>query len=113
MPDQLWTPCGGNTLDKYEVKILSKALRDLDSIYAYIARSLLEPDMAAKLINELEEQILSLEYMPYRCPERRTGAYANKGYRQPLAKNYTVIYRVDESAREVLIVTVRYSRSIF
>ena len=54
MPDQLWTPCGGNALDKYEVKILSKALRDLDSIYAYIARSLLEPDMAAKLINELE-----------------------------------------------------------
>lgn len=69
--------------------------------------------MAAKLINELEEQILSLEYMPYRCPERRTGAYANKGYRQLLAKNYTVIYRVDESAREVLIVTVRYSRSNF
>ena len=111
MPDQLWTPCGGNTLDKYEVKILSKALRDLDSIYAYIARSLPEPDVAA--INELEEQILSLEYMPYRCPERRTGAYANKGYRQLLAKNYTVIYRVDESAREVLIVTVRYSRSNF
>ena len=51
--------------------------------------------------------------MPYRCPERRTGAYANKGYRQLLAKNYTVIYRVDESAREVLIVTVRYSRSNF
>lgn len=113
MPGQLWTPCGGNTLDKYEVKILSKALRDLDSIYAYIARSLLELDVAAKLINELEEQILSLEYMPYRCPERRTGAYVNKGYRQLLAKNYTVIYRVDESAREVLIVTVRYSRSNF
>ena len=100
-------------MDKCEVKILSKALRDLDSIYAYISRSLLELDVAAKLINELEEQILSLEYMPYRCPERRTGAYANKGYRQLLAKNYTVIYRVDESAREVLIVTDRYSRSNF
>ena len=100
-------------MDKYEVKILSKALRDLDSIYAYIARSLLEPDVAASLINELEEQILSLEYMPYRCPERRTGAYAGKGYRQLLVKNYTVIYRIDESAKEVLIVTVRYSRSNF
>ena len=100
-------------MDKYEVKILSKALRDLDSIYAYIARSLLEPDVAASLINELEDQILSLEYMPYRCPERRTGAYAGKGYRQLLVKNYTVIYRIDESAKEVLIVTVRYSRSNF
>lgn len=100
-------------MDKYEVKILSKALRDLDSIYAYIARSLLETDVAARLINELEEQILSLEYMPYRCPERRSGAYAGKGYRQLLVKNYTVIYRIDESAKEVLIVTVRYSRSNF
>ena len=113
MPDRLWTPCGGNTLDKYEVKILSKALRDLDSIYTYIARSLLEPDVAARLIDELEEQILSLEYMPYRCPERRTGAYAGKGYRQLLVKNYTVIYRIDESAKEVLIVAVCYSRSNF
>lgn len=98
-------------MDKYEVKVLSKALRDLDGIYAYIARQLLEPEVAAKLLDELEEQILSLEYMPYRCPERRTGAYANKGYRQLLVKNYTVIYRVDEPTKEVLIVTVRYSRS--
>lgn len=112
-PDPHWPPCGGNTLDKYKVKILSKALRDLDGIYAYIAKNLLEPGTASRLVDKLEEQILSLEYLPYRCPERPTGAYANKGYRQLLVKNYTVIYRVDEAAKEVLIVTVRYSKSNF
>lgn len=106
-------PCGGNTLDKYEVKLLSKALRDLDGIYAYIANNLLEPDTAAKLMDELEEKILSLESMPYRCAERRSGVYANKGYRQLFVKNYAVIYRIDESEKEVLIVTVRYSKSNF
>lgn len=54
-------------MDKYEVKLLSKALRDLDGIYAYIARSLMEPGTAANLIDELEERILSLEHLPYRC----------------------------------------------
>ncbi len=100
-------------MDKYEVKFLSKALRDLDGIYAYIARSLMEPGTAADLIDELEEQILSLEHLPYRCPERRSGAYANKGYRQLFVKNYTVIYRIDESEKEVVIVTARYSKSNF
>lgn len=100
-------------MDKYEVKLLSKALRDLDGIYSYIAKNLMESGTADKLLDELEEQILSLEHMPHRCPERRSGAYANKGYRQLFVKNYTVIYRIDESEKEVLIVTVRYSKSIF
>lgn len=100
-------------MDKYEVKFLSKALRDLDGIYSYIAKSLMESGTAAKLIDELEAQILSLEYMPYRYGERRSGAYANKGYHQLFVKNYAVIYRIDESAKEVVIVTVRYSKSSF
>jgi toxin ParE1/3/4 len=36
-------------LDKYSVKLTSRALRDLDGIYAYIAKTLLEPGMALKL----------------------------------------------------------------
>lgn len=100
-------------MDKYKVQLLSRALRDLDGIYSYIAKNLSEPGIAAHLIDELEDQILSLENMPYRCPERRVGAYANKGYRQLLVKNYTVIYRIEETKKEVLIVTVRYARSNF
>lgn len=100
-------------MDKYEVKILSRALRDLDSVYAYIAGNLQERETAEKLLDELESQILALEYFPYRCAERRVGMYAGKGYRQLFVKNYTVIYRVDEKAKEVLVVTVRYSKSSF
>lgn len=67
MPGQPFLPFGGRILDKYEVKLLSKALRDLDGIYAYIARSLMEPGTAANLIDKLEEQILPLEHLPHRC----------------------------------------------
>ena len=100
-------------MDKYEVRLLSRALRDLDGIYAYIAQNLREPGSASDLLDEIEKQILSLEYLPLRYPERRIGVYAGKGYRQRLVQNYNIIYRVDEAKKIVLIVTVRYSKSGF
>lgn len=57
-------------MDNYRVQLLSRALRDLDGIYAYIAKTLQEPETALHMVEELEAQILSLETMPYRCAER-------------------------------------------
>ncbi len=65
------------------------------------------------IVEELEAQILSLETMPYRCAERRTAHTPEKDYRQLFVKNYTVIFRIDEKEKQVIIVTVRYSRSQF
>ena len=113
MPVLLWPPCGGSTLDKYEVRLMNQALQDLDEIYGYIARNLQEPGVAAELLDALESEILSLEYLPYRRSERRTGSFANSGYRQLMVKNYIVVYRIDEAHKQVLIVTVRYARSSF
>ena len=98
-------------MDNYEVLLSPRALRDLDAIYAYIADVFQEPNTADSLLDELENKIFSLEQMPYRCPERRIGSYANRGYRQLLIRNYTVIYRIDEANKRVIIITVRYSRS--
>ena len=100
-------------MEQYSVKLMGRARRDLDGIYAYIAKTLLEPGTAISLVEQIEEQILSLNTMPYRCPERKRGAYANRGYRELLVGNYTVIYRIDETERQVIVVTVRYSRSDF
>ena len=97
-------------MDNYAVKLTDRAMRDLDSIYAYIANSLLEPETADRLVGAIEDGILSLAQMPYRCPERTVGVYANQGYRQLLIRNYTVIYRIIESEKTVIVVTVCYSR---
>ena len=113
MPVLRWPPCGENILDKYEVCLMNQALQDLDEIYGYIARNLQEPGAAAELLDALESEILSLEYLPYRRSERRTGSFANSGYRQLMVKNYIVIYRIDEAHKQVLVVTVRYARSSF
>ena len=100
-------------MDKYSVKLMNRAQRDLDGVYAYIARTLLEPGTAVTLVEKIAEELLSLEQMPYRCQERKNGIYANRGYRQLLIGNFTAVYRVDEAKKLVIIVTVRYSRSQF
>ena len=48
------------------MRLLNQALLDLDDIYTYIAGNLLEPGVAAEMIDALESEILSLEYLPYR-----------------------------------------------
>lgn len=100
-------------MDKYRVKLMSRAVRDLDGIYEYIANTLLEPETALNLVNQIENAILSLETMPYRCPERKRGSYANRGYRQLFVENYTAVFRIDEVKKMVVVVTVRYSPSEF
>ncbi len=95
------------------MKLLSAAYRNLDNIYAYIVTELRADQSALDLIDKLEEAIFSLEFMPQRGAKRRVGAYTNKGYRQLFVKNFTIVYRIDEVKKQVIIMTVRYSQSEF
>ena len=45
-------------MDKYSVKLMSRALRDLDGIYDYIAHTLLEPETALNLVDRIEDAIM-------------------------------------------------------
>lgn len=98
---------------KYTIKLLQRASRDLDDIYNHIADDFKEIGTAEKMANTLEDAILSLDEMPYRGSIRKTGAFANRGYRQLFVKNFTIIYRIDEAEKIVIIVTVRYTPSSF
>lgn len=100
-------------MNRYSVKLLSSTYRSLDEIYAYVAEQLQAEKSAMNLIDQLEESIFSLEFMPQRGAKRRVGAYANKGYRQLFIKNFTIVYRIDEEKKQVIVVTVRYSKSEF
>ncbi len=110
-PEKDWLHFGGSILDKYNVKIYRRAYRELDGIYAYIAGNLAAPEAAEKMIDSIEEAILSLETFPERGAVRKTGIYAARDYKQLFVKNYVIVYRIVE--KEVHIVTVRYSSSNF
>ena len=100
-------------VDEYTVKMLDRAYRDLDGIYDYIANTLIEPDVALNIVDDIENAILSLDTMPHRCPERKVGVYAKHSYRQLFIGNYTALFRIDEIHKLVIIITIRYSSSQF
>ena len=98
---------------KYTIKMLQRASDDLDNIYNHIADDFKEIGTAEKMAGALEDAVLSLEEIPYRGSIRRTGAFSNRGYRQVFLKNFTIVYRIDEAKKMVVIVTVRYTPSSF
>lgn len=89
-------------MDKYVVKLYTRAYRDLDNIYTYIAETLLEPGTALDMVDELEEAIFSLEQLPERGAIRRAGAYKDGNYRQLFVKNYCIIYRLMKKRKNFL-----------
>jgi plasmid stabilization system protein ParE len=48
-------------MEKYNVLIADKALRDMENIYQYIAEELLSPETAMRQYNRIADSILSLE----------------------------------------------------
>nr|DAN12086.1 MAG TPA: ParE toxin of type II toxin-antitoxin system, parDE [Caudoviricetes sp.] len=99
-------------MSSYGVKISPQAYEELDGIYKYIATNLSNPTAAINLVNEIETAILSLDEMPYMGATRKVGIYANAGYRQLFVENYTIVYRIDEGKKLVIIVTARYTPSV-
>lgn len=93
---------------KYKVKINPKAIRDLDSIYEYIANEKSAPENAKEQSTRIKKAFLSLETFPQAHQERNEGRYAGKGYRQLLIDNYIAIFRIDETNKIVYVVTVQY-----
>ncbi|WP_460179022.1 type II toxin-antitoxin system RelE/ParE family toxin [Campylobacter concisus] len=100
-------------MNKYKVLISPQAYEELEVIYKYIALSLPSPAAANSTLEAIKNTILSLDEMPNRGAIRKVGIYANMGYRQLFVKNYTVIYRIDEKDKIVIIITVRYTPSAF
>ena len=66
-------------------------------------------ETAVKFTSAIENTIFGLEIFPERGAFRKTSAYADKGCRQILFKNYIIIYKVHENKKEVHIVTIQHS----
>ncbi len=95
-------------MDKYRVKVNSRAIRELDHIYEYIANEKLAPENAKEQVDRIKKTILNLDTFPHSHQERNEGRYAGKGYRQLLIDNYIAIFRIDETNKTVYVVTIQY-----
>lgn len=95
-------------MDKYIVKVNPRAIRELDSIYEYVANEIMAPENAKGQVDRIKKAILSLDTFPQSHQERNEGRYAGKGYRQLLIDNYIAIFRIDEPHQTVYIITIQY-----
>jgi len=96
-------------LKQYDIVISDKAYEDMDSIYVYIADTLLEPAVAANQYDRIADAILSLDIMPERIKLMHTEPERSKGLRALYVDNYAVFFVIKENT--VHIARVIYSAS--
>ena len=92
----------------YSVQITSRAESDLREIYEYIAYELLSPPTAARQLQRLEEEVLSLDQMPNRYPAYLEEPWHSRGLRVMSVDNYLVFYIPDAAEQTVTVIRVMY-----
>lgn len=95
-------------MDSYKVILNSRAFKDIDRIFSYIALEKQSPENAQEQTNRIWNALKTLDTFPQSHQERNEGRYARKGYRQLLIDNYLAIFRIDERKKIVTVVTVQY-----
>lgn len=98
-------------MDKYKIELNTRAYKDIDNIFAYIALKKLSPENARGQTDRIWEALKRLDTLPQSHQERTVGRYAGQGYRQLLIDNYIAIFKIDEATKTVHIVTIQYQGS--
>ena len=94
----------------YSVITSRIAKRDIADIGKYIATESQSLEMAIKVVDEIERQILDLNQMPKRYALVSDERLSQKGFRSIPIKNYIIFYVVEEQAKTVNIVGVLHNK---
>ena len=95
-------------MTKYLVKVTSSALKDMETIYKYIAYELGAPQAAGNTYDKIAEEILKLENFPERNKVLNYQFSTNVQLRQIVIGNYLVLYYIENSS--VIVLAVLYGR---
>lgn len=87
----------------YKLIVTKSANEDLDNIVSYIAFQLANPAAATNFINEVEKCYDYLKRNPLMYEMCYNIFLEKEGYHKAIIKNYVLIYKIDQSAKEVII----------
>ena len=96
-------------MKQYNVKITSKALADMETIYDYISNELSNPDAAMAQYDRIADAIESLKIFPERCKIFDSQPEHDLGMRRIPVDNYVAIYTIQGD--DVIVLRVLYSAS--
>ena len=97
-------------MDEYKVKITPQASVQMLEIFNYISSTLNEPVTAERLIDDLQNSILSLGTMPKRVALVDEEPWRSYGVHKMPVKNFLVYFWVNDELKEVHIIAVIYGR---
>ncbi|MCL2010502.1 MAG: type II toxin-antitoxin system RelE/ParE family toxin [Synergistaceae bacterium] len=95
---------------EYKIEITARAKLDMREVHAYISSNLKEPNIAGRLLDKIETEILTLKSMPLRHAVERDEQLKLKNLRKLVVDSYLVFYTVNEKTETVFIVRVLYAR---
>lgn len=93
---------------KYSVIVEPQAAADMQGIYRYIAKELLEPQTALELLDRIEKSILGLVALPFRFKKYEHEPWSSKGVHIMPVENFVVLYVPNKEKGEVHIIRVFY-----
>ena len=96
--------------NNYEIVLTDTAEEELEEIYEYISKHLIEEQAANRLMEKIEQNFLRLEQNPYSCMEVHIKPN-NEMYRRLLIDNFIALYGVDEKYKQVVIYRVIYGKT--
>lgn len=97
-------------MGEYKVKITPQASAQMLEIFSYISGTLKEPIAAERLLDELQENILSLDTMPKRVSLVEEEPWRSYGIHKMPVKNFLIYFWINEELKEVHIIAFIYGR---
>ena len=95
--------------NSYKIILTDTAKEELQGIYEYISNKLLEKQIAKKLMNKIEQNIMKLEQNPYLYSKVCVKPH-NDTYRRLIIDNYVALYDIEENEKQVIIYRILYGR---
>lgn len=95
---------------RYEVKLTTQAIKQIEETVQYISKILLEPEIAQKWADTLQCEIEKLNSMPSRYPLTEEEPWHTSGIRKMPVKNFLVYYLIDKPKKSVWVTAVIYGQ---
>ena len=92
-------------MDNYRIVLTPQSYKDLDDVYAVVLRLSADKETARNYIETIKAAIRKLTTFPKRGTIRTTGKFI--GNRQIFIKEYTVINRVNDHEKKIIILTIK------
>ena len=86
-----------------------KAHFELEEVFVAILELSASLDIAENYVDAIKSAVDQLSLFPKRGRIRERGEFAGKAYREIYIKEYTVIYSINEQARQIHIVAIKPS----